>query len=689
KWHKAMEQWRTLDSGTKEMTSWLDKAENKLSTARNRLSPAEAENLYKELEVSLRQHQSNVTRMNSAGDEILHNASAISAENLRDKLDLINQRWKVLCSEVLARQRRTKEHSVEPTEFTYEMDDLFSWIDETENIIGSSLHPNTLYLEALLEKVKDREDEIAHRQASLFNINSSGAKLMQSPKLTDDDRKNIQRDIDNLNAGWKKVTVEVPDKIRQIEEEIKKVRNLNDDVNNMLKWILDTRIILEKQKGAEKYPTPPTTDNSDVTVHLEAIENQQAKVNQINTIYQKLLEASKDQDQATPDSLQVKIAKMNTDFEQLKEIAKSLDSKTESAVTEVMDQVKQVQVHMEAKSLAAPAAGSSWMEFDRSVSELRDWLTLLEHMLRSQKVTVGDIKDIEHMIQKQKRESDSVITSPTDSQLFDSRQLTNSQLSDIDSPLPTEEDSLLSLSEHDLCTLQAQVADISSYLRLLETHLSDMDSKRSQLDHVLSTSTKLQNTIDNMAERQALWERTEKLKVDWEQTVSHVNQRKSELDKMLEECRAFDQLYAQFEQWLSQTESELDSLESQREDSDVITKHEKLQEDVNKHKEVVDSLKWKAEMMIEDHSSDDTQQMRKQLERLTNRWSILLNRLAGHWKALQTTRDSGLQFEPTLQDFMTWLEGAEASFKSLADQTASQDLQNNQELAEEFLEQYQ
>lgn len=49
---------------------------------------------------------------------------------------------------------RTKEQSVEPTEFTNEMDELFSWIDETENIIGSSLRPNIVYLEALLEKVK-------------------------------------------------------------------------------------------------------------------------------------------------------------------------------------------------------------------------------------------------------------------------------------------------------------------------------------------------------------------------------------------------------------------------------------------------------------------------------------------------------------------------------------------------------
>lgn len=65
-------------------------------------------------------------------------------------------------------------------------------------------------------------------------------------------------------------------------------------------------------------------------------------------------------------------------------------------------------------------------------------------------------------------ESDSVIASPTDSQLFDSDQLTNSELSDLDSPLPKDEDCLLSLSEHDLSSLQAQVADISSYLTLLE-----------------------------------------------------------------------------------------------------------------------------------------------------------------------------------------------------------------------------
>ena len=51
---------------------------------------------------------------------------------------------------------RSKESSIEPSDFTNDMDDLFSWIDETENMTGSSLRPDIPYLEALMEKLKVR-----------------------------------------------------------------------------------------------------------------------------------------------------------------------------------------------------------------------------------------------------------------------------------------------------------------------------------------------------------------------------------------------------------------------------------------------------------------------------------------------------------------------------------------------------
>ena len=49
-----------------------------------------------------------------------------------------------------------------------------------------------------------------------------------------------------------------------------------------------------------------------------------------------------------------------------------------------------------------PTSKPVWSDFDQSVAELRDWLTLLERMLKTQRVSVGDIQEIEMMIQKQK-----------------------------------------------------------------------------------------------------------------------------------------------------------------------------------------------------------------------------------------------------------------------------------------------
>ena len=60
----------------------------------------------------------------------------------------------------------------------------------------------------------------------------------------------------------------------------------------------------------------------------------------------------------------------------------------------------------------------------------------------------------------------------------------------------------------------------------------------------------------------------------------------------------------------------------------VLAMLQKLQEEVNGRQATVDDLKRLAEKLIEDYSDDDTHNTRTQLERLSNRWSCLLNRLA-------------------------------------------------------------
>lgn len=70
----------------------------------------------------------------------------------------------------------------------------------------------------------------------------------------------------------------------------------------------------------------------------------------------------------------------------------------------VVVKVSQMQqtVVIETRQTTEVNQSSLILDFDRSVAELRDWLTLLERMLKSQRVTVGDISDIEQTIMKQK-----------------------------------------------------------------------------------------------------------------------------------------------------------------------------------------------------------------------------------------------------------------------------------------------
>ncbi|GFS27092.1 dystrophin, partial [Elysia marginata] len=270
-----------------------------------------------ELEVSLRQHQGDVTRMNSAGEEILQGTSALTAHRLRDKLELINHRWKVLCAEVLTRQKRSmKENSVEPSEFTTEMDDLFSWIDEAENILASSLRPDLHYLEALLEKIKDREDEVTSRQENLDSVNRGGAALLKSPSLTDEDRTNIQRDLDNLNHGWNKLVKELPQRVTQIEAEIKRVGQIHDEVDSLQQALVTTRKLQDVIASADQ----DGNSNVDHKNIAEKLKENQHQLNRVNEQYHQVLQSCKTLGVSVAEPLQVKVRKVNSDFKELQDM---------------------------------------------------------------------------------------------------------------------------------------------------------------------------------------------------------------------------------------------------------------------------------------------------------------------------------------------------------------------------------
>ncbi|XP_070191463.1 dystrophin-like isoform X2 [Littorina saxatilis] len=671
RWTKAMDQWRTFHSDMQELTSWLDHAETKLAACVNSDDVIKTESTLTALESGIRVQQGTVNSMNAAGSEILRQAAAPDAQLLKQRQEDINRRWKALCAEVFDRQKysssRVEVSSVKTSDFTDEMDELFFWIDETENILGSTLKLDPVYLTDLLEKVKDREDDIPSRQHSLDAINASGNTMAFRDSMSTEDTDNIQRDLNNLNQRWTKVVSDVPQFAEKVTERLKKLRALQGEANEVQAWLETTKELLETQVSPPTSPTSPDENDSivvDPQTTQFALQTRQVNVNRINANYRRLSESGDDDKQKVdvPEKLTEQVAAINRDWETVHRLADQLEPHDETHVNEVMAQVKaelQHTTYTTSNMFTSPALTSythtastvttttadttstsvldtsvssstslqgPWSEFNTSTRELREWLGLLEDLLLSQKVTVCKVGEVEQVLESQK------------------------------------------------------------------SLLQDMEHRRPRLEEVMTTAHQLQLSVDNDTDREAVKEQAASLREHWDSAQGRAERRRTELDDMLLECRQFHQKYADLEQWLGQVEADLDSTpirpESAQHVDTLLKQHESLQEEVNSRQSTVDELKQAAEKLIADYSDDDTRNTRTQLERLTNRWSRLLNRLASHWKSLQNDRNSLQQFTTAVEDFNGRLVAMETSFTRMAHETAKPEVQHNEELTKELLDQF-
>lgn len=58
------------------------------------------------LETGIKKNQGKVNSLNASGKEIVRHSAAIDASVLQEKIEVLNERWKVVCSTVVDRHDR-------------------------------------------------------------------------------------------------------------------------------------------------------------------------------------------------------------------------------------------------------------------------------------------------------------------------------------------------------------------------------------------------------------------------------------------------------------------------------------------------------------------------------------------------------------------------------------------------------
>ncbi|EOA99275.1 Dystrophin [Anas platyrhynchos] len=342
-----------------------------------------------ELQDGIGRQQAVVKTLNVTGEEIIEQSSTADANVLKEQLGSLNTRWQEICKQLVEKKKRIEEEKNILSEFQEDLNKLILWLEETESIIAISLEPgNEDQLRDCLGKVKLRAEELLPHKGILKRLNESGGIALGSASLDPDRKHKLESAL--KEANHRLVSKDLPEKQKEIEILLKDFIELDQQLNQLTLWVTPVKNQLELYNQVGQ---PGAFDIKFVNLfhEWECAELSQKK----------------------------KIEDLNADWKAINHLIRQLKEKPALGVpglfspgvltsgqTVAVD--TQTRVTKETTTFKPEMPSSVLLEipaladFNKAWAELTDWLSRLDREIKSQRVTVGDLDDINDMIIKQK-----------------------------------------------------------------------------------------------------------------------------------------------------------------------------------------------------------------------------------------------------------------------------------------------
>ncbi|XP_038058938.1 dystrophin-like isoform X2 [Patiria miniata] len=642
----CLEQWRKFHCDMRDLGQWLNQAEKIIQDCRNssgRLDINKARTRQLSLEEGIANHQSMVSSLNNNGETIIAQTSTPDGGMMKDKLDGLNARWRSVCTEVTSWKERFQDGGEQLEGYREEVEELQSWLDECQGLMeGPQPIPgDDQSVQDLLDKVKERERQLPSRRDIGNHVNKSGEELLSSGALSDNLVSDITMELKEVNAQLQKVSTALPRYCRQLEDRLLSTRSFLEELEELGKWLGATMDLLKTQHGPVGSVTSDDGDDSiivDPKTMQQALKARQANMDSVNHTGDRLIREARALGAAIPDPLQDKLDKLNSDWAKIQYLASRLKPASEfdveqrrmmqrTVITETSVTTTRSEVQRSAMDAAAPAEGASpWPDFDKVVAELRDWLTLLERMLRLQTVTVGDLEEMEDMIAKQR-----------------------SLLQDLEEKHP-QLDELVSRAK--ILQLESQTEGSKQLLQEKVDKLLDLWNSAS-----LRASSRSRKLEAMLTDSQQFHELTDEL-CNW-------------LGKMEQTLDGY-----------APVGDEVHALQGQLESQKAFL------EEVEQWKPCIDAVNESGERLIVDYNADDTNRIRQILDNVRDRWTAICDRSNQRLHAIEETLRSMQDLASQLTDFFLWFEELEQPMDSLQRDTDNEEALQDKDQVEVWLQQH-
>ncbi|XP_077199087.1 dystrophin isoform X18 [Paroedura picta] len=635
---RSVEKWRNFHHGMKNFNLWLTEAEQNLGKIRIDSEDPDTSKIkenIKDLQDGIGKQQPVIKTLNITGEDIIEQSSTADASVLKEKLGNLNFRWQEVCKQVAERKKRLEQEKNLLTEFQYDLSKFTLWLDEASIVTGIPLEPGNEYqLKESLQKVKLRVEELPLHKGILKRLNEAGGKALGSASLNPEVKHKLDTRLKEANHRWIKVSKDLPEKQKGIEHLLNNLVQFEQQLNQLRLWLSPIKDQLELYN---RVGHPGAFDIKDIEAAVKA------KQPDVEGILSKGHHLYREKPVSQP--VTRKLEDLNTDWNTVNHLIPLLKGKPVSGVTgivsstvvtspgQVVTVVTQTAVTKETTISKQEMPSSLLLEvpaladFNKAWADLTDWLSLLDRVIKSQIVTVGDLDEINDMIIKQK-----------------------ATLQDLEQRRP-------------------QLEELITAAQNLKNKTSDQEARTVITDRI----EKIQNQWDEVhghlqSRRQQLHEML-KDSAQWLEA-------KQEAEQVLECAKA------RLESW-KEISYTVEGLKRQNGELKQFAK-ELRQWHIN-----VDVANDLALKLLRDYSSDDTRKVELMTNNINDAWANINKRVSDREAALEAALRLLQQFYLDLEKFLAWLTEAETTANVLQDATHKERILDDAQGVRDLMKQWQ
>nr|XP_009930413.1 PREDICTED: utrophin [Opisthocomus hoazin] len=539
--------------------------------------------------------------------DVILEASGPEAIQIGDALTQLNAEWDRI-NRMYNDRKCCFDRAIEVwRQFHCDLNDLSHWITEAEVLLADARGPDgSLELQRAGLHQQELEEGVSSHQTSVSALNRTGEGIIQ--KLSATDGGFLQEKLAGLNRRWKAITMEVMDRQQRLKGENQQLIEYIKKVDELRCWLenvenaLDTRFTFSHEENLRE-----------LQVLNEEMEIQGDKLEWLNRTEPEVL-LDKNVDLQEKDKLSSCLQSLNMRWNKVfREVPDRVrELKAFVGQSHLVTQTKPSDVQkvvLVSSSLEIPVQAQQALELsapadlDKTITELADWLVLIDQMLKSNIVTVGNTEEINRTIARMK------------------------------------------ITKADLDQRHPQLDSVFTLAQNLKNKTSSSDIRTV----ITEKLEKLKNQWDNT--HHGVEVRQQQLKYMLTDCVQWDEQRQ-EMERLMEQCEIRLRM-------LLQAPKEM--LTKQISDNKLLV------QDLHRGDITAAAFNDLSNKLLREYRADDTRRVKEITDQMNTCWVNLNQRAVDRQNCLEIELKTVQASHKDLESFLKWLQEAETTVNVLAD----------------------